>query len=190
MRCMLKRGRLKYRTKKLKIGAWVNELMVKNPSMTIPPINCFPVMVIPTKTSTPRNDNVFKMYTDSATIGIDNMCSLCISQIAEDFIGELRESRRKIRGFGGVIQPKINTGSLLWIWEDDRGQEHKFLIPDSLFITSGRFRLLSPQHWAQTRRDNQKLATETTDRSKVVLTWGNKTKQYLKTIPIGKKENV
>ena len=61
----------------------MNDLMVKNPFMTIPPINYFPVMAVPTKTSTTRNDNVFKMDTDSATTGIDNRCSLCISQIAE-----------------------------------------------------------------------------------------------------------
>ena len=106
------------------------------------------------------------------------------------FIGELRESKRKIRGVGGVIQPKIKTGTLLWRWEDYQGQEHKFLITNFLFIPSVKCRLLSPQHWAQTRRYHQKLATETTDRAKVVLTWGNKTKQYLKTIPLGKKENV
>ena len=104
MRCKLKRGRLRYMTKKLKIGAWVNDLMVTNPSMIIPPINLFPVMVMPTKNYTPRNDNVFKMDTESATTGIDNRCSLCISHIAEDFIGELRESRSKIRGFGGTIK--------------------------------------------------------------------------------------
>ena len=64
------------------------------------------------------------------------------------------------------------------------------MIPNSLFIPPGKCRLLSPQHWAQTRRDNQKLATEITDRAKVVLTGVNKTKQYLKTIPLGKKDNV
>ena len=121
MRCMLKRVRLRYRTKNLKIGAWVNDLMVTNPLMTIPPINFFPVMEMPTKTSTPRNDDLFKMDTDSATIGIDNIYFLCISHIAEDFIGELRESKIKIRGFGGVIQPKIKTGTLSWRWECDQG---------------------------------------------------------------------
>ena len=90
MRCMLQKGRIRYRTKKLKIGAWVNDLMVNNPLMTIPPIKCFPVMAMPTKTPTPRNYNEFKMDTDSATIGIDNRCFLCISHIAEDFIGGLR----------------------------------------------------------------------------------------------------
>ena len=81
MRCMLKGGRIRFRTKKLKIGAWVNDLMVNNPLMTIPPINWFPVMAMPTKTYTPRNDNKFKMDTDSATKGIDNRCSLWISHI-------------------------------------------------------------------------------------------------------------
>ena len=163
MRCMLKRGRLRFRTKKLKIGAWVNVLMIKNPSMTIPPINCFTVMAIPTKTSTPINNHVFQMDTNSATIGTDNRCNLCISHIAEYFVGELRESRRKIRGFGGVVQPKIKTGTLLWRWEDDQGQEHKFLIPNSLLIPSEKCRLLSPQHLAKTRQDDQNLASESTD---------------------------
>ena len=117
-----KSRRLRFRTKKLKIGAWVNDLMIKNPSMTIPPINFFPVMAMPTKTSTPRNDNVFHMDTDSEPIGIYSRCNLCISHIAEDFVGEIRESRRKIRGFGVVIQPKIKTGTLLWRWYGDQGQ--------------------------------------------------------------------
>ena len=73
----------------------MNDLMVNNPSMKIPLINCFDVMAMPTKNYTQRNDNKFKMNTDSATIGIDNRCSICISQISEDFIGELRESKRK-----------------------------------------------------------------------------------------------
>ena len=102
--------------------------------MTIPPINGFPLMAMPTKTSTPRNDNVFQMDTDSATIVIENRCTLCILKIAEDFVGEIIEPRRKIRGFGEVIQPKIKTGTLLWRWEDDQGQEHRFLIPNYLFI--------------------------------------------------------
>ena len=112
MRCMLKMGIIIFRTKKLKIGAWVNDLMIKNPSMIIPPINCFPVMAMNTKTSTPRNDNVFHMDTYSATIVIENRCTLCILKIAEDFVGEIIEPRRKIRGFGEVIQPKIKTGTL------------------------------------------------------------------------------
>ena len=102
----------------------------------------------------------------------------------------LDNQKVKSEGLEELSNPKIKTGTLLWRWEDDQGQEHKFLIPNSLFIPSVKFRILSPQHWAQTRRYHQKLATETTDRAKVVLTWVNKTKQYLKTIPLGKKSNV
>ena len=164
MRCMLKRGRLRSRTKKLKIEAWVNDLMITNTSMTIPPINWFTVMAMPNKTSTPRNDNISQMDTDSATIGIDNRCTLCILHISEYFVGELRKPGRNIRGFVGVIQPKIKTGTLLWRCEDDQGQEYKFLIPNYLFIPSGKCRLLSPQHLAQTRQYDQKQVVETTDR--------------------------
>ena len=64
MSCMLKGGRLRFRTKQLKIGAWVNDLMMKNQSIKIPPIKCFPVTAIPAKTSTHRNDNIFQMDTD------------------------------------------------------------------------------------------------------------------------------
>ena len=90
MRFMLKRGTLRFRTKKFKIGAWVNNLTITNRYITIPPINCIPVIFMPKKTSTPRNDNVFQMYTYSATIGLENRCTLFILHIAEYFVGELR----------------------------------------------------------------------------------------------------
>ena len=106
MRCKLKNARLRFRTKKLKIESWVNDLMITNQSMKIPPINCFPVVAMPTKTSTPINDNVFQMDKYSATIGIYNRCTLCISHIAEYFVGELRESRIKIRGLEELSNPK------------------------------------------------------------------------------------
>ena len=107
---MLKRGRLIYRTKKLKIGAWVNDFMMTNTLMKIPLINCFPVMAMPTKTHTPRNDNVFKIDTESATIGIDNRCSICILNITEDFIGELRESKRKSENLEELSNLKLRQG--------------------------------------------------------------------------------
>ena len=36
--------------------------------------------------------NVVRFDTDSATVGIDNRCTGCISHVAQDFIGQLRES--------------------------------------------------------------------------------------------------
>ena len=39
--------------------------------------------------------------TDSGVVGIDNRCSKCKSHEATDFIGELTDSNRTIKGFGG-----------------------------------------------------------------------------------------
>lgn len=40
--------------------------------------------------------------TDSKPIGIDNRCSACILHDIKDFIGNLRQSNRTIKGFGGI----------------------------------------------------------------------------------------
>ena len=37
--------------------------------------------------------------TDSRPIGIDNRCSACISHKKEDFVGELKSTKKTIRGF-------------------------------------------------------------------------------------------
>ena len=139
-------------------------------------------------TNAPRKDNSIRIDTDSAPIGIDNRCSLCISNVAEDFVGDLTDTNRKIKGFGGILSQKIKVGTILWRWDDDQGREHKFTIPNSLYVPSGKCRLLSPQHWAQTRQDNQKPAFKTTNKSKVVLTWGKQ--KYQLTTPLGKRDNV
>ena len=79
-------------------------------------------------------------------------------------------------------------GTLLWRWNDDHGQEQKFLIPNSLYIPSGKCRLLSPQHWAQTRQGDQKHAQEITDAQNFTLSWGKSS--YKLTTSLGKKNNV
>jgi hypothetical protein len=44
-------------------------------------------------------------------------------------------------------------GTLKWIFEDDEGKAHTFLLPGSLYTPDIPVRLLSPQHWAQHNRD-------------------------------------
>ena len=152
-------------------------------------LKCFSVIAMSSKTTkTPRKNNTIRIDTDSAPIGIDNRCSLCISHVAEDFIGELVETNRRIKGFGGLVSQSIKMGTLLWRWDDDQGRQHKFIIPNSLYVPSGRCRLLSPQHWAQTRKGVDKPAMETTTDTQTTLTWGNQ--QYKLTVPLGKGDNV
>ena len=128
------------------------------------------------------------METDSVPTEINNRCSLCIFHVPEDFVGNLIPSNRKIKGFGGILSPIIQVGTLLWRWNDDQGQEQKFLIHNSLYIPSGKCRLLSPQHWAQTIQADQKHAQEITDAQNVTLSWG--ISSYKLTTPLGKQNNV
>ena len=81
---------------------------------------------------------------DSRLVGVDNRCSGCITHVRSDITGDLKMSNRVIKGYGGVRQFAVWTGTIKWSWEDDQGMEHTFHIPE------GKVRLLSPQHWAQT----------------------------------------
>ena len=93
--------------------------------------------------------------TDSKTIGVDNRCSACISCDETDFESDLRPSSRSIKGFGGARHHgTIMVGTLRWKWCDDEGKVHKFTIPNSYYVPDGKTRLLSPQHWAKTQKDN------------------------------------
>ena len=112
--------------------------------------------------------------TDSKPIGVDNRCSACISHDITDFIGPLKDSGRTIKGFGGVKHTSdIMVGTLKWQWEDDQGQIHKHIIPNSYYVPSGQARLLSPQHWAKAQRSSRRNSTgETTNSSTCTLKWG------------------
>jgi hypothetical protein len=52
---------------------------------------------------------------------------------------------------GQPVTANIKTGTLLWSWENDNGVVTAFRIPNSYYVSSGKVRLLSPQHWAQTQ---------------------------------------
>ena len=187
VRYMRRRGRLKINPKRIKMSRWVNDLIKR--SMKIPEFTSEAVISMQTKTGkTDRKEHILRMDTDSAPIGIDNRCSLCISNKVEDFVGEMTETKRKIKGFGGVLSPDIKVGTILWRWEDDKGQEHKFLIPGSLYVQSGGCRLLSPQHWAQTRPKHQQPAQEVTTDKSVTLQWGEES--YTMTTALGMRDNV
>ena len=83
---------------------------------------------------------------------LDNRCTACISHIPEDFIGDLIDSNRTIKGFADSKTSGIKVGTLLWSWQDDAGMEHSFKIPNSYYVPQGKVRLLSPQHWAKHQR--------------------------------------
>lgn len=140
----------------------------------------------------PRGARMATFDTDSSSIGVDNRCSGCISHRIEDFEGPLADTRKSIKGFGGSRTHDVKMGTIRWRWLDDSGSIHEFRIPRSYYIPSGKVRLLSPQHWAQSisgkNRRNGNAAGETTTGDKTVLFWENG--RYKLTIPMCSKTNV
>ncbi len=44
------------------------------------------------------------------------------------------------------------VGTVKWKIKDDNGKVHNFILPNTYYSPSVETRLLSPQHWAQTRK--------------------------------------
>ncbi len=128
--------------------------------------------------------------TDSDMVGIDNRCSVCMSPNKEDFVGELRETQRYIKGFGGVKVCTIWIGTLQWAIEDDDGDTSLITIPGSYYVPEAPGRLLSPQHWSQAAyaydENGDPDATYcATYYNRAVMYWGEGSNA--KTVPIDKQ---
>ena len=139
--------------------------------------------------------NNVRFDTDSAPVGIDNRCTACISHVAQDFIGPLRDSGKTIKGFAGSKTKGVKVGTLVWKWEDNEGKTSKFIIPHSYYVPEGKVRLLSPQHWAKSQQPNRKKITNKrhgticqTTSDDITLMWNNR--QSKLTVPLGADNNV
>ena len=120
--------------------------------------------------------------TDSGPVGIDNRCTACISHKISDFDGPVHDVNFSIRGFAGSRTTGLKRGTIVWKWEDDEGQMHKFIIPNSYFVPAGKVRLLSPQHLAQMMGDKGGTG-EDTNGERCQLYWGER--QHTLTVPFG-----
>jgi len=124
--------------------------------------------------------------TDSLDFGVDNRCSACISNVKDHFVGDLVQTNKVIKGYGGTRVHNVWQGTMKLSIEDDNGTVETFLIPHSYYVPDGDARLLSPQHWAKHMKKSQKpppgVAPEQTFHDKVVLTWNKG--QAVKTIPL------
>jgi hypothetical protein len=139
-----------------------------------PPITC-----LTTTYPAGSNSRAFAFDTDSAPVGIDNRCSVCMSHIKSDFIGDLQEAQHAVTGFHGTKDYKVYRGTLQWRLEDDEGVVHDIRIPGSYYIPDGKHRLISPQHWSQMAQGRSSCLTL---HDRAILKWKNG--QATKTIPI------
>ena len=119
---------------------------------------------------------------------MDNRCSACISPYIEDYIGPLEDTNKTIKGFDGARTDNPMSGTLRWQWSDDSGKVHTFEIPNSYYVPSCELRLLSPQHWAQTRNPADQETTRCiTSSVNVYLRWTNGDEHYELTLPLKKR---
>ena len=133
-------------------------------------------------------ERIIKFDTDAKPIEVDNRCSACISPYVEDFIGPLEDMNKTIKGFAGAQTNNPKTGTICWQWLDDAGRMHTFEIPNSYYVPECEQRLLSPQHWAQTRSAADRATTHCiTSALNVYLRWTKGEESYELTLPFNKR---
>ena len=133
-------------------------------------------------------ERIVKFDTDAKPIGVDNRCSACISPYVKDFIGPLEDTNKTIKGFAGAQTNNPKTGTLRWQWLDDKGRMHTFEILNSYYVPECEQRLLSPQHWAQTRSAADQATTHCiTSALNVYLRWTKGDESYELTLPLNKR---
>ena len=132
-------------------------------------------------------ERIVKFDTDAKPIRVDNRCSACILPYVEDFIGPLENMNKTIKGFAGAQTNNPKTGTLRWQWLNDKGRIHTFEIPSSYYVPESEQRLLSPQHWAQTRSAANRATTCCiTLVLNVYLRWTKGDESYELTLPLNK----
>jgi hypothetical protein len=88
--------------------------------------------------------------TDSFDILIDNCCSHTLTNDINDCIEPAVKSSIRVRGYNGSTNSTM-VGTVKWKLKDTNGKIHNFILPNTYYSSSVETRLLSPQHWAQTR---------------------------------------
>jgi hypothetical protein len=123
--------------------------------------------------------------TDSRLLRIDNCATRSISPYIKDFINPpIAVKDKKVKGIGGLVS-NVMTGTIQWKIEDNAGQVHTIVLPNSLYVKDATARLLSPQHWAQVVKDNKPNPNGTwcaTYDDRVVLHWDQQ--KYQRTIKL------
>ena len=128
--------------------------------------------------------------TGSFPIRVDSHCSYCMTNDINDFEGPMEPIRATVTGLGNRQMKVALRGTAVWSWEDDQGRVTTHRIPGTIYAPDQEGRLLSPQHWAQTRarHDGDHTAHVTTSSEDNRLSWGGG--EFVKTVPLLRRTNV
>jgi hypothetical protein len=123
--------------------------------------------------------------TDSFDILIDNCCSHTLTNDVNDYIEPPVKSSVRVRGYNGSTNSTMVV-TVKWKNKDDKGKIHNFILPNTYYSSSVETRLLSPQHWAQTRKKGRDSYC-ITYHDAIIMRW-NKDK-YQITAPLDNKKH-
>jgi hypothetical protein len=130
-----------------------------------------------------RNTPVYtNFHPSSYDIYVDNCVSRSITNNMSDFIDKPTQVDVKIYGTNGISTGTL-MGTVEWEIEDDYGTVHKICIPNTIYSSVNRNRLLSPQHWAQGANDRYPIRYGiwcATYDDRIVLYWNQR--KYKRTV--------
>jgi hypothetical protein len=128
-----------------------------------------------------------KFDTDSFDILIDNCCSHTDNDI-NDYIEPPVKSTVRVRGYNGITNSTM-VGTVKQKIKDDKGKIHNFILPNTYYSPSVETRLLSPQHWAQTRKKGRDSYC-ITYHDAIIMRWNKDKYQITAPLDNRKQKNV
>jgi hypothetical protein len=78
-----------------------------------------------------------------------------LTNVLSDFVATPKPTNVRIRGIGDAQVAATFIGTVKWGFEDDTGQQHHFVLPNTYYSSAVPGRILSLQHWAQAANDNR-----------------------------------
>jgi len=126
--------------------------------------------------------------TESFDILIENCCSHTLTNDINDYIEPPVKSSVRVRGYNGSTNSTM-VGTVKWKTKDDNGKVHNFILPNTYYSSSVETRLLSPQHWAQTRKKGRDSYC-VTYHDATIMRWNKDKHQITAPLDNGKHRNV
>jgi hypothetical protein len=127
--------------------------------------------------------------TDSFRIGVDTLCTRTLSGNKEHFEDLKTYDGSQVTGISGGLEIK-GVGTFVFRIQSDDGIVDTIRIPGSFYVPGLKLPLLSPQHWAETARDNSPVKYGTkleSDEDGCTLLWKQQTrKKRIKHDPLTK----
>ena len=124
-------------------------------------------------------------------MGVDGHAPYCMANSTDIFDGDLKliDRDHQVDGIGSGIAIK-EMGTFKFRLEDNEGQVHTILVPNSLYVPSLKRVLLAPHHWAQKAPDdvpNPRGTRMATDDDCIILYWNQGKSKH--TILLSKNTN-